>query len=214
MATEAVANTPASVARRRCGNKWDSNEVKRVLDECAAVVVEDAGYEQNFFVSNVKIGLGLLTCATALVAQFYPMPFPDNYWLLLACVVAYFLLNTLLQAFVFLHEGDIILTTHSRQPLPFGLALSSSMPRYSDIYTLTLRAKDAHWEVKPVRSICFPLPPFLFSRSRVGQVELCKSVSCWIYEDGEVEADILKADVLALLERFEMAALQARSKKD
>ena len=42
-------------------------------------------------------GLGLLTCATALLAQFYPKPFPENYWLLVACVVVYFLLNTVLQ---------------------------------------------------------------------------------------------------------------------
>ena len=42
-------------------------------------------------------GLGLLTCATALLAQFYPTPFPENYWLLVACVVVYFSLNTALQ---------------------------------------------------------------------------------------------------------------------
>ena len=78
----------------------------------------DAGYEEDMTISNTKIGscarqpcarpgtqcalhhgtgLGLLTCATALLAQFYPKPFPDNYWLLVACVVVYFLLNTALQ---------------------------------------------------------------------------------------------------------------------
>ena len=80
--------------------------------------VLDAGYEEDMSISNTKIGscvsrqpgaqpgsqctalatgLGLLTCATALLAQFYPKPFPENYWLLVACVVVYFLLNTALQ---------------------------------------------------------------------------------------------------------------------
>jgi hypothetical protein len=42
-------------------------------------------------------GLGLLTCATALLGQFYPLPFPQNYTLLVVCVLVYFLLNTALQ---------------------------------------------------------------------------------------------------------------------
>jgi hypothetical protein len=42
--------------------------------------------------------LGALTCATALLAQFHPMPFPRNYPLLLVCVLVYFVLNTALQA--------------------------------------------------------------------------------------------------------------------
>lgn len=42
-------------------------------------------------------GLGLLTCATALLAQFYPLPFPKNFSLLVTCVVVYFMLNTALQ---------------------------------------------------------------------------------------------------------------------
>jgi hypothetical protein len=135
----------------RLANKWDPSEVKRVLDEfsaqartrplsssapravrsCTAAhtqVVLDAGYEEDMFVSNTKIGappaplhavaicasdssssrvtttrappapgLGLLTCATALLAQFYPLSFPQNYTLLVACVVMYFVLNTALQ---------------------------------------------------------------------------------------------------------------------
>jgi len=90
---------------------WDLSEVKRVVDERSAACVLDAGYTEDFRTSNTKIVLGLSTCACALVAQFYPKPFPENYWVLVVCVTAYFLLNTVLQAFLHFRERDIILTT-------------------------------------------------------------------------------------------------------
>ena len=115
--------------------------------------------------------LGLLTCATALVAQFYPTPFPDNYPLLVGCVVTYFLLNTLLQAFVLFYEGDTILSARSRTSAA-SYAVSSSLPRYSDTYTLTLR-----------------------SPGGAQLAQLSKSVSAWIYEDGDVDYERMCADI-------------------
>ena len=46
------------------------------------------GYEELHTVTNVKIALGLITCGLALLAQFYPVKFPANYNVLVACVVA------------------------------------------------------------------------------------------------------------------------------
>lgn len=93
---------------------FDPSEVKRVVDERSAACILDAGYSENFRTSNTKIALGLSTCACALVAQFYPKPFPENYWVLVVCVTAYFLLNTALQAFLHFRERDIILTTRPK----------------------------------------------------------------------------------------------------
>jgi signal peptidase complex subunit 2 len=121
--------------------------------------------------------LGLLTCATALVAQFYPTPFPENYPLLVGCVVTYFLLNTLLQAFVLFYEGDTILSLSARsRESPATYSVSSSLPRYSEIYTLTLR-----------------------SAGGAQLAQLSKSVSAWLYDDGDVDIEVFKRDVTSLL---------------
>jgi len=114
----------AAAAAVRVSHIYDAADIKRVLDERAAQAVVDAGYVEDLYVSNVKIGLGLLTCATALVAQFYPTPFPENYPLLIACIAVYFVLNTALQAFVYLYEGETVLKTHGkvvRETRPCGL---------------------------------------------------------------------------------------------
>ena len=50
-------------------------------------------------------------CLFALVAQFYPRKFPDNYWLLVICVAAYALCTAALNMFITYVEGDAILFT-------------------------------------------------------------------------------------------------------
>ena len=138
-------------------------------------------------------GLGLLTCATALLAQFYPVPFPKNDWLLVACVLSYFALNTLLQAFCYYVERDIILLTRGKQGAPAtgrGLTLSSSLPRYSDQYTLSLQARGAPAGSKPH--------------------ELSRSVAAWIHEDGELDQAGFGREVLRLLSNCE----GGRTKRD
>ncbi len=73
-AAMAEAVEPAAPDVVRLNNKWDPSEVKRVLDECASQVriclaiatgalrllawqaVLDAGYEEDMFISNTKIG--------------------------------------------------------------------------------------------------------------------------------------------------------------
>lgn len=123
-----VALAEPEPERRLLTSKWDPAEVKKALDECFARALLDAGYAEDHHVGNTKAGLGVATCAmalrrcatglavppllacpahappalpscaTALLAQFYPVPFPRNYWLLTACCVVYFVLNSVLQA--------------------------------------------------------------------------------------------------------------------
>ena len=104
----------------------------------------DAGYEEDFFVSNVKIGLGSLTCeqqpsltgsqlmfaqartsskapcdfcriVIALLAQFYPKKYPDNWLLLLICLVLYGIGTAILSVFTTLVEDDSFLITRPRK---------------------------------------------------------------------------------------------------
>ncbi len=49
-----------------------------------------------------------------MLAQFYPKKFPDNWYLLLGCVVAYAFLSTVLNIFINNVEGDAFLITKAK----------------------------------------------------------------------------------------------------
>ena len=94
---------------------------------------------ENYFYDNIKLTLMLVACAFAMVAQFYPMPFPESRPLLGVCCLAYFLASTIIQLIVSYAEQDAILTT---QPLEGGkeggLRVRTQFPRFQDEYTVIL----------------------------------------------------------------------------
>jgi len=83
-------------------NQWDANKVKQTLDECLEKVafmpelhvyliaqIMTKARPANYKFSNMRIGLSIIAVVFALVAQFFPLPFPANYNLLVVCVVGY-----------------------------------------------------------------------------------------------------------------------------
>eukprot|EP00898_Chlorokybus_atmophyticus_P004655 jgi/Chlat1/5190/Chrsp33S05162 len=170
-------------------NVYDTNAVKRLLDEVATQVIIDKGYDENHFVSNVKITLGLITCSFALLAQFYPKKFPSNFNLLVICIVGYILCNCALQLFCYIREKDHILITHpnkERSFTSFGLAVSSMLPRFSDTYTLTIA------DTRPA-SVATAREP----------VSLCKSYTTWFDSTGLLAEKVFVAEVQKLLADYE-----------
>lgn len=89
-----------------------------------------------------------LGCITALIAQFYPRPFPDNRILLGFCAAIYFGISTVLQFMTMFLDRDIIYigfgskkgstTDVSIKDKAQKLMFRSNMPRDSDKYTLIL----------------------------------------------------------------------------
>lgn len=73
------------------------------------------GYEEDVFYSNVRILLGLGACSFAVVAQFWPLPFPDNWSLLLVCVIGYCIFSAILNWHMTVNEGDAIMFTHPKK---------------------------------------------------------------------------------------------------
>jgi hypothetical protein len=51
------------------------------------IQVVDLGYKENHYWDNIKLLLMMVACAFAMVAQFYPMPFPQSRPLLGVCCV-------------------------------------------------------------------------------------------------------------------------------
>ena len=52
-----------------------------------------------------------LSCLVGCVAQFYPLPFPDNRYLLGACFFLYFALSGLYQYYIWYIERDYIFSS-------------------------------------------------------------------------------------------------------
>lgn len=62
---------------------YDSILVRATLSDAICVyLAESKAFKTNHWLSNLKLLLGAICCLCALVAQFYPKPFPHNYWVL------------------------------------------------------------------------------------------------------------------------------------
>jgi len=89
----------------------DSVKVKQVLDDATMEIIREAGYNINYSSENLKLFLMFLSCVSAMVAQFYPIPFPKSRILLGACCAAYFILSSILQFIISFVDKDTILMT-------------------------------------------------------------------------------------------------------
>jgi signal peptidase complex subunit 2 len=144
MASSGPRNASNSSTPKKGINLQDPYCIKRVLDDSTSEVILSRGYVENVSLSNLKMGIGIFTCAIALAAQFYPKKFPANASFLVSCIILYLIMNVILQYIILTKEKQHILFTH---PFPgsftsTGLAISSKLPRYSDMYTLRIASCD------------------------------------------------------------------------
>ena len=96
----------------------DSIKVKQVLDDslCEALLAEELlNFEADFAFENFKFLLMFLACAAALIAQFYPMPFPDSRLLLTLCCGTYFLISTVLQLIVTFVDKECVMVLKPKE---------------------------------------------------------------------------------------------------
>ena len=120
----------------------DSIKVKQVLDDATVdAVIRVCGYSADFYLENLKLFLMLLSCIFAMVAQFYPMPFPDNRPLLGVCCASYGLLSAVLQFMLTFVDKDTILLTKSSAEYPVELRVRTNFPRFQDEFLLTVQRR-------------------------------------------------------------------------
>ncbi|CAN1827416.1 Signal peptidase complex subunit 2 [Linum perenne] len=172
-------------------NLLDQNSIKNILDESVSEVVTSRGYSENVRMSNLKLLLGTVIIAVALVAQFYKKKFPENRDFLIGCIVLYpsgkyVALNVVLQLIIFVKEKNAILFTYPPQGsyTSTGLMISSKLPRFGDDYTLTIESAD----------------PKSISAGKT--VHLTKSVTKWLTKDGVLAEGIFWKDVNALIDAY------------
>ncbi|XP_021739495.1 probable signal peptidase complex subunit 2 [Chenopodium quinoa] len=167
-------------------NLLDHNSLKHILDESATEVVKNRGYVEDVRMSNVRLLMGTFIIAIALVAQFYPKKFPENKDFLIGCIILYIVFNGLLQLIIYRKEKNAVMFTYppSGSYNATGLVISSKLPRFSDMYTLTIESADP-------KSVSAHKP-----------VELTKSVTKWFTKDGVLVEGLFWKDVEGLVDDY------------
>ncbi|KAL9421623.1 hypothetical protein AB3S75_033990 [Citrus x aurantiifolia] len=175
-------------------NLLDHHSIKHILDESVSEIVTSRGYVEDVRMSNVRLLLGTIIIAIALVAQFYKKKFPENRDFLIGCIALYIVFNGILQLIIHTKEKNAILFTYPPEGsfTSTGLVVSSKLPRFSDLYTLTIASADP-------KSISAGQP-----------VEFTKSVTQWFAKDGVLVEGLFWKDVLALLDEY---AIEPKKKK-
>uniref|UniRef100_A0A9I9DX11 Signal peptidase complex subunit 2 n=1 Tax=Cucumis melo TaxID=3656 RepID=A0A9I9DX11_CUCME len=138
-------------------NLLDHHSLKHLLDESVSEIVTSRGYVEDVRLSNVKLIMGTVIIIIALVAQFYKKKFPENRdFLIVECKsldgVSYAIFNSgkyvvfngILQFIVYTKEKNAILFTYppAGSFTSTGLIVSSKLPRFSDLYTLSISSSD------------------------------------------------------------------------
>ncbi|GMH07057.1 hypothetical protein Nepgr_008897 [Nepenthes gracilis] len=152
-------------------NLLDHHSLKHILDESVTEIVTSRGYVEDVRMSNMRLLLGTIIIIVALSIL-------DS--------GKYIVLNVLLQLIINTKEKNAILFTY---PPPgsvtsTGLVVSSRLPRFSDLYTLTIASADP-------KSISANKP-----------VEFTKSITKWFTKDGLLVEGLFWKDVEGLVDEY------------
>ena len=77
-------------------NKYSIFELKSGIDQAiTSYLTEDLKFTENQYYSNIKILFGILTLICTAIAYFNRIPFPKNYYLIIICVIGYWIFSTI-----------------------------------------------------------------------------------------------------------------------
>ncbi|KAJ0764433.1 putative signal peptidase I [Helianthus annuus] len=184
--TTATANGTTTVNPKKT-NLLDHHSIKHLLDETVTEIVTSRGYSEDVRLSNVRLLIGAIIIIIALLAQFYNKKFPDNKNFLIGCIVSYVLFNGILQLIIYTKEKNAFLFTYPPAGSAYnstGLMVSSKLPRFSDMYTLTIASADRK------------------SISAKPTIEFTKSVTKWFTKDGVLVEGLFWKDVEGLINDY------------
>ncbi|KAJ0725661.1 putative signal peptidase I [Helianthus annuus] len=186
-ATTNGTTTATTTKNPKKTNLLDHNSIKHLLDETVTEIVTSRGYKEDVRMSNVRLLIGAIIIVIALFAQFYNKKFPENRNFLIGCIVLYVLFNGILQLIVYTKEKNAFLFTYPPAGSAYnstGLMVSSKLPRFSDMYTLTIASADPK------------------SISAKPTVEFTKSVTKWFAKDGVLVEGLFWKDVENLINDY------------
>ncbi|KOM46934.1 hypothetical protein LR48_Vigan07g063800 [Vigna angularis] len=167
-------------------NLLDHHSIKHILDESVSEVVTSRGYVEDVRLSNVRLVIGAIIIVIALFAQFYKKKFPENRDFLIACIALYPFATILFYLIIYTKEKNAILFTYppAGSFTSTGLVVSSKLPRFSEMYTLTIASADPK------------------SISANETVQFTKSVTEWFTKDGILVEGLFWKDIEALIAQY------------
>ncbi|RVW60783.1 putative signal peptidase complex subunit 2 [Vitis vinifera] len=176
-------NNNSSNKNPKKANLLDHHSIKHILDEYVSEIVTNRGYVEDVRMSNVRLLMGSIIIIIALVAQFYPKKFPENRDFLIVCILLYPFCCVLI---IYTKEKNAILFTHPPEGFfnSTGLVVSSKLPRFSDLYTLSIASADPK------------------SKAAKDPVEFTKSVTQWFTTDGILVEGLFWKDVEGLINDY------------
>eukprot|EP00759_Apiculatamorpha_spiralis_P057420 PhF_6_TR8646/c0_g1_i2/m.13507/K12947/SPCS2, SPC2; signal peptidase complex subunit 2 len=115
----------------------DTLRVHRRLDEAVIDILNSKNIPQDMMIPNLRQVFGTIAIIIAVIAHYYPIPFPFNRTLLFWCAISYFLISAVLQVATFYLDGPVLFVSH---PLPSlggaRLRVETSLPRYVSKFTM------------------------------------------------------------------------------
>jgi len=166
-------------------NTNDQTAVKQLLDDVIMETTRGEGYEEDHTISNIKLLVGTIACLFALLSHFYPLPFPENLFILQLCCVGYFLCSAFLQYVSYFNEKDIILSTKPKEvgkgkkKRKCPLQISTSFPKYDEHFTIRIVSKNEN--------------------GPSSEKSLTASIAKWFDTEGVLAKDVFVNDVKGLI---------------
>lgn len=200
----------------------DFVKVKQTLDESVVKALLTLDYTENHSWDNSKLILMVVACLFAMVAQFYPMPFPESRPLLGVCCGAYFAASTVLQFIVTYVEKDCIMITGpvvdaDGKPVPLperpepadpnapapnktrvggelGLRICTNFPRFSYDYTVSVQQNLAENNSWTAAASAPPPPNITSMRFKIHD---------YFTEDGLFDDERFELNVMSVVKDYE-----------
>ncbi|XP_058072386.1 signal peptidase complex subunit 2-like isoform X2 [Magnolia sinica] len=110
MASNDISSSPKPNPKK--ANLMDPHSIKNLLDKSVSEIVTGRGYIEDMRLSNIRLLMGTVIIAIALVAQLGPKKFPKNKDFLIGCIALYIVFNGLLQLIIYKKEKNAILFTY------------------------------------------------------------------------------------------------------
>mmetsp|Transcript_179 Transcript_179/g.224 ORF Transcript_179/g.224 Transcript_179/m.224 type:complete len:205 (-) Transcript_179:348-962(-) len=127
----------------------DSVKVKQVLDDATSETLIENGFLPNYFWENMKLFLMFLSCVFAMIAQFYPIPFPDSRPLLGFCCAMYFVLSTILQGMITFIDKDIIMIGKPDQVTGKVVLIRTNFQRFQEYFEVIIQYQEEDTKLPP-----------------------------------------------------------------
>ncbi|MDP2434175.1 MAG: signal peptidase complex subunit 2 [archaeon] len=186
---------------KRVNSVFDADAVKLLLDETISGYLSgkiESGSDvdesfQNWQIdhtwTNWKLFLSVLCVLLAAVSHFWPQPFPENFYVLVACFFLYLLCSAVIQWILVTKEQHVVLTTIPRRSDRIGLVVKSRVEPFSPEYRLEIIALKYSGRDPPV---------VLSSTERSG------SITTWFSESGKFAQSLFILHIDKMLSELEL----------